>query len=61
MKISQEEIVQIVNDLSEALVRSKEALRVSKKVYGSDSEISAQLKYAYVNVQRAAKALEMQG
>jgi hypothetical protein len=61
MKIALEEIEQVIDSLSSATMRAKEARRVAKKVYGDQKEISIQLKYAYEDLQKAVKILEMQG
>jgi hypothetical protein len=59
MKITLEEIEQVINGLSAAMTCAKEARRVAKLVHGRESEIAAQLKYAYEEIQGVAKILEM--
>lgn len=51
MKITLDEIEQVINHLSAAITYAKEARRVAKRVYGSESEISAQMKTAYRSAQ----------
>lgn len=58
MKITVEEIELAINELSSAITRAKEARRVAKKVYGNETEVTMQLKYAYADVQKAALILE---
>jgi hypothetical protein len=59
MKITLEEIEQVINDLATAVTYAKEARRVAKKVYGSESEISQQMKYVYRKIEDARAILEM--
>lgn len=61
MKITPNEITQTIEELGNALMYAKEARRIAKKDHGTNQEISANLKYAYVHLQKAAKILEMQG
>ena len=53
-----DEIENIINHIREALMRAKEARRVSKKVHGDDKEVSFQLRYSYQSLKLAEKALE---
>ncbi len=61
MKITLDEIEQIINNLASATTYAKEARRVAKKVYGNEKEISFQLKHAYEDIQQAVKVLEARG
>jgi len=54
MKLTLEEIEQAINYMAEALTYAKEA----RRVYGSDTETSQQLKYAYEYLRRANTVLE---
>ena len=59
MKITIKEIESVIDELSKAVTHSKEAIRIAKKVYGAEGEISAHLKYAYEHTRRAQRILEM--
>lgn len=59
VRITLDEIVEVINELSSALTRAKEAARVARKVYGDEREVSIQLKYAYEDIKKATKILEM--
>lgn len=57
MHITVEEIEEVINRLASAITHAKEARRVAKKVYGSDTEISMQMKYAYQDSKLAWKTM----
>lgn len=60
MKLTLEEIETVLAQLQSAMDYTKEAKREAKKVYGNDNVVSAQLKHAYAELQRAITILEMQ-
>lgn len=57
MKPTLEEIETIINHIAEALTYAKEARRVAKKVYGSQTEINTDLKHAYDKLHDASDIL----
>jgi hypothetical protein len=59
MKITLEEIEQVLNELMKGITYAKEARRIAKKVYGDQKTITANLHYTYEHLQRAVKILEM--
>lgn len=61
MKVTLQEIESALDELSGAVIRTKEARRIAKKVYGNDSEVSFHLKIAYGHVQNVVKILESRG
>jgi hypothetical protein len=61
LKITTDEIEEIINQLASAMTHAKEARRISKKVYGDEREVSMQLKYAYASIKKAESALELNG
>lgn len=58
MKRTTDEIDGFIAKLSDAMECLKQARRVSKKVYASDSEVAANLKYGYRYLNEVIKAME---
>ena len=58
MKLDLEEITEVVNALASAFTYAKQARRVAMKVYGDPEEVSLDLKYAYLDLQRARAIME---
>lgn len=58
MRLTLDEIDSLISSLASASLRAKEAKHVVKKVHGDPKEATAQLKYAYQDVQEAVRILE---